>query len=52
MKILYNIIILIGYLMLNEEKIIRTCGEIGIRDRFRFYCRKACRFDPCQVHQR
>lgn len=25
---------LIGYLILNEEKIIRTCGEIGIRDRF------------------
>ena len=32
-KILCNIIVLIGDLILNRE-ILRTCGEIGIRDRF------------------
>lgn len=39
MKILYNIIALIGDLILNSGKILRTCGEIGIRDRFgwRYY---------------
>lgn len=39
MKILYNIIAFIGDLILNSEKILRTCGEIGIHDRFgwRYY---------------
>ena len=27
------------------------CGEIGKHDRFRFYCRKACKFKSCHQHQ-
>ncbi len=34
----------------SAENLICTCGEIGIRDRFRFYFREECRFEPCQVH--
>lgn len=40
------------FVRLLRKIVICGYGEIGRHDRFRFYCRKVCRFKSCYPHHR